>query len=161
MITLPKGICFQPAGGREMAEQALSKIRRFKLEDISRILEIEERSFPKTAYPKETFLYYARQWPDNFVVIETCDDIAGYIIFDTDGHIHSTAVKPIHRRKGFGRMLFIHALTSIKKRLWLEVRSKNTGAIAFYKRMGMKITGKLTNYYGNDDALIMVLREKN
>lgn len=143
-----------------MTERALSKIRRFKLEDLNKILEIEENSFPKTAYPKETFLYYAKNFPDYFVVIETCDDIVGYIIFDTDGHIHSTAVKPIHRRKGFGRMLFMHALKSVKKRLWLEVRSKNSGAIAFYKRLGMKISGKVTNYYGNDDALIMVFSEK-
>ena len=93
------------------------------------------------------------------MVIETCDDIAGYIIFDTDGHIHSAAVKPVYRRKGLGRMLFLHALESTKKRLWLEVRSKNRGAIAFYKKMGMKIKGRITDYYGNDDALIMVLKE--
>ena len=143
-----------------MAEKGPPKIRKFKREDIHKILEIEEEAFPKTAYPKETFLYYAERVPDNFMILESGDDIAGYIIFDMDGHIHSTAVKPVHRRKGFGKMLFLHALVSAKKRLWLEVRSKNRGAIAFYKRMGMKITGKVTNYYGDDDALIMVLSEE-
>ncbi len=143
-----------------MAEKGPPKIRKFKREDIHKILEIEEEAFPKTAYPKETFLYYAERVPDNFMILETGDDVAGYIIFDMDGHIHSTAVKPVQRRKGFGKMLFLHALESTKKRLWLEVRSKNRGAIAFYKRMGMKITGKVTNYYGDDDALIMVLSEE-
>ena len=143
-----------------MAEKGPPKIRKFKREDIHKILEIEEEAFPKTAYPKETFLYYAERVPDNFMILESGDDVAGYIIFDMDGHIHSTAVKPVQRRKGFGKMLFLHALESTKKRLWLEVRSKNRGAIAFYKRMGMKITGKVTNYYGDDDALIMVLSEE-
>ena len=57
-------------------------------------------------------------------------------------------------------MLFLHAQDAAKKRLWLEVRSKNNIAIAFYKGMGMEITGRVTNYYGDDDALIMVLSEK-
>jgi ribosomal-protein-alanine N-acetyltransferase len=143
-----------------MAEEGPPKIRKFRRKDIHKILEIEEEAFPKTAYPKETFLYYAERVPDHFMILETGDDIAGYIIFDLDGHIHSTAVKPVHRRKGFGKMLFLHALESTKKRLWLEVRSKNKGAIAFYKRMGMKITEKVTNYYGDDDALIMAFSEQ-
>lgn len=143
-----------------MAKEGPPKIRKFKREDIHKILEIEEEAFPKTAYPKETFLYYADRVPDHFMILESGDDMAGYIIFDMDGHIHSTAVKPVHRRKGFGKMLFMHALVSAKKRLWLEVRSKNRGAIAFYDSMGMEIKAKVANYYGDDDALIMVLREK-
>lgn len=143
-----------------MTEQGPPKIRKFRREDIHKILEIEGEAFPKTPYPKETFLYYAKRFPDHFMILECGDDMAGYIIFDQDGHIHSTAVKPAHRRKGLGKMLFLHALESAKKRLWLEVRSKNRGAIAFYKSMGMEITGKVANYYGDDDALIMVLSEQ-
>ena len=143
-----------------MAEEGPPNIRKFRQKDIHKILEIEEEAFPKTAYPKETFLYYARRVPDHFMILESGDDLAGYIIFDQDGHIHSTAVKLVHRRKGFGKRLFLHALESSKKRLWLEVRSKNRGAIAFYKSMGMKITEKVANYYGDDDALIMVLSEQ-
>jgi ribosomal-protein-alanine N-acetyltransferase len=143
-----------------MAEEGPPNIRKFRREDIQKILDIEEEAFPKTAYPKETFLYYARRVPDHFMILESGDDLAGYIIFDQDGHIHSMAVKRVHRRKGFGKRLFLHARESSKKRLWLEVRSKNRGAIAFYKRMGMKITGNIVNYYGDDNALIMVLSEQ-
>lgn len=140
-----------------MAEEALAKIREFKIRDINKILEIEEQAFPKTGYTKETFLNYAKSLPDNFIVLEADKDIIGYIIFDMSGHIHSTAVKTKYRRKGFAKMLFVHALKSVKQRLWLEVRSKNTGAIKFYKKLGMNITGKIPNYYGSDDALTMVL----
>jgi ribosomal-protein-alanine N-acetyltransferase len=137
----------------------LPKIRTYSMEDISLILEIEQQAFPKTAYPKEAFLSYADRFPDHFVVIEWGEDILGYMIFDTDGHIHSMAVKPTHRRQGLGTMLFMHAARCAKKRLWLEVRSENKGAIGFYKCMGMKAAGRIQGYYGDDDALLMVLYE--
>lgn len=143
-----------------MDKKPFATIRKFKTEDINKILKIEEQAFPKTAYPKETFLNYGNSLPDTFIVIEKRDDIVGYIIFDRGGHIHSTAVKRTYRMKGFGRMLFMHAVKYARKRLWLEVRSKNSGAITFYKKLGMKITGKIPNYYGSDDALIMVMSQK-
>jgi len=142
-----------------MDKKPLATIRKFKTEDINKIIEIEEQAFPKTAYSKQTFLNYGNSFPDTFIVIETGDDIVGYIIFDRGGHIHSTAVKRTYRMKGFGRMLFMHAVKYARKRLWLEVRSKNSGAIAFYKSLGMKITGKIPNYYGSDDALIMEMSQ--
>jgi ribosomal-protein-alanine N-acetyltransferase len=140
-----------------MDEKLLATIRKFKAEDINQITKIEEQVFPKTAYSKQTFLNYGNSFPDTFIVIETGNDIVGYIIFDRGGHIHSTAVKRTYRMKGFGRMLFMHAVKYARKRLWLEVRSKNSGAIAFYTSLGMEITGKIPNYYGSDDALIMVM----
>ena len=140
-----------------MAEKHLVKTRKFKAEDINKILEIEKQAFPKTIFSKVTFLNYAGSLPDTFIVVESGKDIMGYIIFDLTGHIHSTAVKQSYRRKGFGKMLFMHALRCAKKGLWLEVRSRNHGAIEFYKRLGMKIVGEIPNYYRNDDALIMRL----
>jgi ribosomal-protein-alanine N-acetyltransferase len=140
-----------------MPERNTVRIRGFKRGDIHAILEIEAQAFPKTAYSKGTFLRYARAFPDGFLVLETNKDIAGYIIIDPDGHIHSTAVKPAFRRKGFGTKLFTRAVAGAQKSPWLEVRSRNSGAIAFYKTMGMHLLGKIPGYYGNDDALILVL----
>jgi ribosomal-protein-alanine N-acetyltransferase len=131
------------------------KIRKFKAEDINKILEIEKQAFPKTVFSKGMFLNYADNLPDTFIVMELNKEIVGYIIFDLTGHIHSTVVKQTYRRKGFGKMLFMHASTCAKKGLWLEVRSRNRGAIEFYKKLGMKIVGKIPKYYMNDDALIM------
>lgn len=138
-------------------ENGSFKLRTFKIEDIDKILDIEEQAFPKTAYPKEDFLKFAHNLPEGFVVIENGQDIAGYIIFDMNGHILSMAVKHQFRRKGLGTALFMHALQCVGKRLQLEVRSKNVGAVWFYSKLGMRIAGKIPNYYGNDDALVMVL----
>ena len=131
------------------------KIRKFKAEDINKILEIEKQGFPKSVFSKATFLNYADNLADTFIVVESNKEIVGYIIFDLSGHIHSTVVKQSYRRKSFGKMLFMHASRCAKKGLWLEVRSKNRGAIEFYKRLGMKIVGKIPKYYRDDDALIM------
>ena len=133
------------------------KLRTFDVEDIEEILDIEKQAFPKTPYPKEDFLKFAHNFPESFIVIGTGQDIAGYIIFDMNGHILSMAVKPQHRRKGFGTALFKHALQCVGRNLLLEVRPKNLGAISFYKKLGMQIVGKIPRYYGNEDALVMVL----
>ncbi|UCE34964.1 MAG: GNAT family N-acetyltransferase [Deltaproteobacteria bacterium] len=143
-----------------MPERNAVRIREFKRWDIHAILEIEAQAFPKTAYSKGTFLRYARAFHDGFLILETNEDIAGYIIVDPDGHIHSTAVKPAFRRKGFGTKLFTRAVAGAQKNPWLEVRSRNSVAIAFYKAMGMNLLGKIPGYYGDDDALILVLDQE-
>ena len=143
-----------------MVEKHLAKIRKFKAEDINQILEIEREAFPKTVFSKATLLNYANRLPDTFTVVQSGKEIVGYIIFDGTGHILSTVVKKAYRRKGFGKMLFMYALRCSKKGLWLEVRSKNRKAIAFYKRLGMKIVGEIPNYYGDDYALIMRLEKE-
>jgi ribosomal-protein-alanine N-acetyltransferase len=139
------------------AETALCTIRSFSLEDLKQILEIEREAFPKTGYPKDVILNYAKRLPDGFIVVETGEQIVGYMIFDQTGHVYSAAVRPSHRKKGFGRKLFLHASEQSYGKLWLEVRSKNTGAIGFYQRIGMRIVGRVEGYYHGDDALIMIL----
>jgi [ribosomal protein S18]-alanine N-acetyltransferase len=140
-----------------VAGTAPCTIRAFSIEDLKQILEIEREAFPKIGYPKEVILNYAKRLPDGFIVVETLEQIVGYMIFDQTGHVYSAAVRPSHRRKGFGRKLFLHASEQSYGKLWLEVRSKNTGAIGFYQRIGMRIVGRVQGYYHGDDALIMIL----
>lgn len=140
-----------------LAEATPCVVRPFSLEDLRQILEIEREAFPKTGYPKDVILGYAKRLPDGFIVAETGNQIVGYMIFDQTGHVYSAAVKPSHRRKGFGRRLFLHASEQSYGKLWLEVRSKNTGAIGFYQGIGMRIVGRVDGYYHGDDALIMIL----
>ena len=143
-----------------MPEKTSFTMRAFERKDIEKILEIEDQAFPKTPYSKDILLDYANRTSNRFVVLEVGQDILGYIMFSENGHIISTAVKPAYRRQGYGRLLFAHAQEQAEKRLWLEVRSRNKSAIRFYKEMGMKKIGKTRNYYGDDDALIMVSEER-
>ena len=141
-------------------EDGLGRTRRFRAKDIEKILEIEAEAFPKTAYPKELLLLYASRLSEGFLVFESEEGVLAYIIYDPEGHVISMAVKTSHRRKGIGTELFRYALERVE-RLWLEVRSKNSGAIRFYEKMGMRVVGKVDDYYDGDDAFIMVLDEKN
>jgi ribosomal-protein-alanine N-acetyltransferase len=143
-----------------MVEKHLAKTRKFKVEDINQILEIEKQAFPTPVFSKATLLNYAKRLPDTFIVVQSGKEIVGYIIFDGTGHIHSTVVKKPYRRMGFGKMLFMYASRCAKKGLWLEVRSENREAIKFYKRLGMKIVGKIPNYYVDDHALMMCLEKE-
>jgi len=59
-----------------MEENSGFKLRTFEIEDIDKILDIEEQAFPKTGYPKEDFLNFAKNLPEGFVVIENERDIA-------------------------------------------------------------------------------------
>ncbi len=138
-------------------ESVTAHIRKFRETDIHDVLAIEKQSFPKSPYSKETFLYFARTRSDSFCIVEVDNYTAGYIIFDASGHIYSIVVNPEYRRKGLGTKLIFHALTQVKKMVWLEVRSKNLGAILFYRSIGMKTSGKIPGYYENDDALVMML----
>ena len=148
----------QAEGCENVAEPAAPCIiRSFLIEDLKQILEIEREAFPKTGYPKEVILNYAKRLPGGFIVVETGSQIVGYMIFDQTGHVYSAAVRPSHRRKGFGKRLFLHASEQSFGKLWLEVRSKNTEAIGFYHRIGMRIVGRIQEYYHGDDALIMIL----
>lgn len=147
----------QAEGRENVAETKSCTIRPFLIEDLKQILEIEREAFPKTGYPKEVILNYAKRLPDGFIVAEVPEQIVGYMIFDQTGHVYSTAVRPAYRGKGFGRRLFLHASEQSFGKLWLEVRSQNTGAIGFYQHIGMKIAGRIHGYYHGDDALIMIL----
>jgi ribosomal-protein-alanine N-acetyltransferase len=142
------------------SEKTPISIRRFQADNIDHVLEIEKQAFPKSAYAKEVLLTYARMLPDTFMVAELGHEIAGYIIFETSGHVLSMAVKPAFRKKGLGTALLMHAREGAEGRLWLEVRSKNVSAIAFYRKAGMEITARVPRYYGDDDALIMAAGQR-
>jgi len=136
-------------------------IRRFSVSDLNRILEIERQSFPKSPYDWATFVNLQWLYPETFwVYVEKAADmeekVLAYILFSWDGHLISMAVDPEYRRQGIGKKFLERILTfpSIKK-VRAEVRRSNKGAQAFYSRMGFQTVGMVTNYYGNEDALIM------
>ena len=139
-------------------------IRPFSLPDLDQILQIETLSFPKSPYDWMTFVQLHWLHPETFWVYvrkeskREGDQIIGYLIFSTEGHIISIAIHPQHRRKGFGKKLIEKALQEFHlQKLWAEVRKSNGGAQAFYLKLGFRIVDEVPNYYGNEDALIVTL----
>jgi len=136
-------------------------IRLFSLSDLGPLLDIEGRSFPKSPYDAATFVSLHYLYPETFWVYTDSSGpggrIQGYIVFSPDGHIISMAVLAGARRKGIGKELLRKAMAYPNIRnLILEVRKGNTGAQAFYLKMGFEIRETIPGYYGDEDAFIMV-----
>lgn len=134
-------------------------IRKFKLADIEKILEIEKTSFPKTPYSKSMFSHYFEILPNNFLVyVSSSNIIIGYIIFYTDGHIVSIAVDKKYRRQGTGALLLKEAIRLSKNgHALVEVRETNIIALNFYKKFGFEKIGIIKKYYDTEDAIIFVI----
>jgi [ribosomal protein S18]-alanine N-acetyltransferase len=103
--------------------------------------------------------------PLNFIALAregrfACGYILGIIVAD-EMCVHNLAVLPAFRRQGIGRRLLEHALRQARlrgaARAYLEVRSKNAGAIALYERTGFAVQSIRKKYYcaDGDDALIL------
>jgi ribosomal-protein-alanine N-acetyltransferase len=132
-------------------------IRKFRMTDLDTILQIEQKSFPKLPYDRFTFRYYARAYPDQFLVYVTGSGrLAGYIIFYPHGHIVSLAVHPAYRRGGIGTELVAEVVKRTGGSALVEVRRSNEVARQFYAQLGFKLRGVIRGYYADEDALVMV-----
>ena len=80
--------------------------------------------------------------------------------------IISFIIKEKYRRKGFGTILFVKFISTLKnkgvKEFFLEVSEKNTDAQKFYNRFGFKKIGYRKNYYktnsGKQNAYLLKLQ---
>ena len=80
---------------------------------------------------------------DLFFVCEIDGSIVGTVLAGFDGHrgwVHKVATDPRYRRKGIARLLMEAAERGLAskgcKKLNLQVRDGNDGAVAFYKGLG-------------------------
>jgi [ribosomal protein S18]-alanine N-acetyltransferase len=141
-------------------------IRLIALTDLDPLLEIEGLSFPKSPYSLTTFVHLLWLYPETFwAYVDQSGDqrkeqICAYLVFSREGHLISLAVHPNYRRRGIGETLLRKAMETLPaKRMRAEVRRSNRVARAFYQKLGFQIAGVLSNYYGNEDALIVEIHE--
>ena len=94
------------------------------------------------------------------------DRLHGFVVFSQvldEGSIHNIAVRPVHHRKGLGRLLLEAAVAEMiradARRCLLEVRRSNKAARRLYEGNGFALDGVRKNYYpkegGREDALLM------
>lgn len=136
-------------------------IRKFSLADLKQVVDLDQKSF-KVPHDEWIFRYYYFTNPENFLVYEADQRVVGFILFDRTGHFLYLAVDHLYRRKGIGRRLVAEAINHLEKgaRPWAEVRRSNLIAQKFYKRLGFIQEKVIPNYYGNEDAFIMVASQK-
>ena len=80
-----------------------------------------------------------------FLIGEVEGRLVGSVMAGYEGHrgwINYLAVAPDHQGKGYGRVLMDHAERLLREaacpKINLQVRSTNTGVIAFYRRLGYR-----------------------
>jgi ribosomal-protein-alanine N-acetyltransferase len=105
--------------------------------------------------------------PGALVAVKGNGEVVGFALarFAADEcTIHSIAVSPSCQRLGVGRLLVNELAARAVRRgcttMFLEVRSKNSGAQSFYGSLGFTGYAKRKAYYrdDNDDAMLMSLR---
>ena len=150
--------------------KALSaNVRPARQADVERIIAIE-RSWDHLSH-WSVDAYYRLLDEDRFTHTfvaetesETESTIVGFVIFHVSDHvaeIYNIAVDAGHRRLGVGGQLMRKVIERSRqkgaRRLILEVRKSNQGAVRFYSDFGFRVSGERYNYYSNppEDAYVM------
>lgn len=137
-------------------------------EDLDEVLEIEQASFPKpwtrAMFESElknpvSFSYTLKVRPH-----EGAERVGGYVvlwIIHGEAHILNIAVNPAYRGRGIASRLLGLMLVLMKRNLvyevFLEVRVSNEAARSLYMKYGFREAYIRKNYYGDEDAIVMVL----
>jgi len=136
--------------------------------DLDEVLEIEQASFPRPwtrgMFESElrnpvSFSYTLKVRPQ-----DGKEEIGGYVVLwvvHGEAHILNIAVNPKYRGRGIATRLMQLMLELMKRNLvyevFLEVRVSNTAARDLYKRFGFRESFIRKKYYGDEDAIVMVL----
>ncbi|MGQ9624326.1 MAG: ribosomal protein S18-alanine N-acetyltransferase [Candidatus Bathycorpusculaceae bacterium] len=161
------------AEGGESNLQNTFKLRKFKTDDLQKVMHINRVCLPEN-YGDYFFMDLYNRFPETFIVAEENGEVVGYIMCRMElglsnfgfgglvkkGHIVSIAVLPAYRRKGVGEALVKKAIEGMKfynaKQCFLEVRVTNTPAINLYQKLGFQVTRTINGYYSDgENAYVM------
>jgi len=131
--------------------------------DLDRIAWLEANGFPDP-WPRE-LLAHEIGHPASIVLVASLGPgapAAGYASFRQGGgeaELLRLAVAAGERRRGVASALVTAGLERLRRggieRCFLEVRTNNFGAIAFYRALGFERTGRRPAYYRDgSDALV-------
>ena len=135
---------------------------------IDEIMEIERSSF-SVPWREDDFTASA-EYGTVAASIDENGRLLGYgclVVVTDEAEVTNLAVEADERRRGIGGgildfLIGIAAESSVR-RLFLEVRESNAGAIALYSSRGFKAVGRRPGYYRlpKEDAVIMMLEIGN
>ena len=141
------------------------KISLMDLSDLDTAYEIEKRTNP-SPWSRENF-FSSFEVGHKSLVCKLDNIIIGFVIYSNykkESHLLSIAVDKNLQRKGAGSLLLESMIRQSKalgaKKILLEVRMKNKGAIDFYKKFKFVEDAVRADYYTGsnpDDALLMSL----
>jgi [ribosomal protein S18]-alanine N-acetyltransferase len=144
-------------------------VRRFRLADMDRVLEIELASFGKDAYDRKLFAEYGRKCGDLFLLASLGPRVDGYsiaCIYKNRGvltaSLESIAVDPPARGKGAASSLLKSTIRRLKLRdvgrFTLMVRRSNMVAQRFYQRHQFTPVRRAPGYYEDGEEGLLMRR---
>jgi hypothetical protein len=131
----------------------MATIRPFCPQDEAEVTRLWQEIFPDDPPHNAPHLVIRqkRLWqPELFFVLEVETKLVGTVMAGYDGHrgwLNSIAVKPGHRRRGYGLQLVRHAETALKRigcpKVNLQIRETNTEVAAFYSKLGYHVEARI------------------
>jgi len=137
------------------------RIRTAAKKDLKALVNLELISFDKDRFSPRRINYLLTQARSTMLVLEQNREIIGaaYLLWHKTrrtGRIYNIVITPKQQGKGYGAKLLKRCELECKGRkcryISLEVRFDNKSAIAFYKKYGFGIIGKLSDYYDDGTA---------
>lgn len=125
--------------------------------DFRALVEIEGECF-KDAWGEDEISCQLAGTGCEGIVAEEDNRPVGFLLHEPTScgrYISDLAVRPSHQRRGIGRTL-MQKLIETGELLALHVATKNTAARRLYKSLGFIQSGHESEFYGDDDALLLV-----
>lgn len=137
-------------------------IRTATRSDLPAVVDIENLSFAEP-WDMRTFRSYVHH--PGFIVFEEDGSICGYailVVIADDAHLASIAIHTEYRRINIGSCLLDSCMLLAKVNSFplvrLEVREKNKTAQDFYLANGFEAVATISDYYPDDNAIVMERR---
>lgn len=139
-------------------------VRPMRWWDLEQVIAIENEVFGPTAWSPESFWGELARADRYYVVADdgVVQAYGGLWIAAPDADVQTIAVAPGAQGRGLGRQVLDHLLEHARqdgcRRIHLEVRADNDGAIRLYENAGFGRVRVRQRYYPDlSDALVMGL----
>lgn len=130
-------------------------IKEIDLDDIEELRKLAiNLNFELTIDDLKKINDYYIGYMDNDILVA----FLNYSIYYERVEINYIFVEPKYRRRNIATKMLNFMLEKIEKleNITLEVRQSNYGAIELYKTFGFRECAIRKNYYGNEDAILMI-----
>ena len=138
------------------------KILPFEIEQLDELMDFLDENLNEN-YQKNVFLNIRKRWPEGFLIVINNDKIigacCGAILPNEKLRVLILVLQEDYQKQGIGKELMSRMIESSKifgvKKVTLEVR-KDSGAIQFYRKLGLSSVDLLPCYYQDGcDGIVM------
>jgi ribosomal-protein-alanine N-acetyltransferase len=138
-------------------------LRAMTLDDLPRVLELEEELFAPDTWTAGMYRDELSRADTRHYLVAEDESVVGYgglIAYDDEAHIATLGVARARQGEGIGALLLDALLAEADRRspvVLLEVRADNEVAQGLYRRRGFAEIGRRRGYYqpSGTDAVVM------